>query len=84
MRVRPQRGFIRSLNRAPTYVQLAVHSNLGDVLARGHARIDDDRLRARIVGNWYLYFRFPTPGEESVYPRDACILLSVREETKSR
>ena len=80
MRVRVDEGFFRSINRAPVRVQLALHAHLFGILARGRARIDDERLCSHIIDDWYLYFRFPKAGEEDKYPADARVLMSVERD----
>jgi hypothetical protein len=83
MKWRSTEEFKRSLNRAevPVEVWTALREKFVDLLRNGQSA-EGDTLRSRILGDWWLYFRYPRPNEPwhpSIY-----ILLSVSYVPESR
>jgi hypothetical protein len=70
--------FNRSFMVADARVREALNRNLSDILARGAYRTTEDDLRAHVIDDWFLYFRYPRAGES--YDPDSYVLLRVVRE----
>ena len=70
--------FFRSFWAAPPRVREKLLYDLPRILTLGRQRTFDPHLRARIVDDWFLHFRYPEADEE--YDPSSYILLRIARE----
>ena len=75
------REYRRSFMAAVEHVRHLLNAKLADIVARGAYQPTGTDLRARIVDDWFLYFRCPYAGES--YDPDSYVLLRVVRESGS-
>jgi hypothetical protein len=63
---------------ADAHVREQLNTSLPEIIARGAHRTTSADVRARIVDDWFLYFRCPYAGEN--YDPDSYVLLRVVRE----
>jgi hypothetical protein len=75
------REFNRTFMAADLRARHVVNTSMLDIIARGTYQPAGTDLRARIIDDWFLYFRCPYAGES--YDPDSYVLLRVVKEPAS-